>query len=144
MLHPTLYLDGVVDDISNWEALTHFISIGWKFTAALVPPPHLLRGWPAFLASLVIIGFQMLLVLEYTKLFACATGFGTYLTAITIIAIALAIPEAFATWRAAGHSKYADNALMGHQCSVSVNVHLGIGFSWMVVSIYALANGGGG
>jgi hypothetical protein len=57
MLHPTMYLDGVVDDITNWEALIHFITIGWKFFVALIPPPHYLRGWPAFFSSLIIIGF---------------------------------------------------------------------------------------
>jgi hypothetical protein len=52
-----MYLDGVVDDITNWEALIHFITIGWKFFVALIPPPHYLRGWPAFFSSLIIIGF---------------------------------------------------------------------------------------
>ena len=57
MLHPTLYLDGVVDDVTNLEALVHFITIGWKFLVSLIPPPHNLRGWPSLFGSLVLLGF---------------------------------------------------------------------------------------
>jgi len=76
MLHPTLFLDGTIDDVTNWEAFSHFFTIGWKLLAALVPPPHYLRGWPAFIISLVFIGFQALFVIEYSKLLACSMNLG--------------------------------------------------------------------
>lgn len=57
MLHPTLNLDGTVDDVSNIDAVIHFITIGWKFVIAMIPPPHIFRGWPTLFTSLIVIGF---------------------------------------------------------------------------------------
>ena len=57
MLHPTLNLDGTVDDITTGDAVVHFITIFWKFLVALIPPPHIFRGWPAFFLSMVVICF---------------------------------------------------------------------------------------
>jgi solute carrier family 8 (sodium/calcium exchanger) len=132
MLHPTLNLDGTIDDISNFEALIHLLTIGWKALFACIPPPHYLGGWPAFFISLVAVSGIMLMIGEFARLFGCVTDIGTYITSITIVAIGVSIPDAVASWHAAIHSKYADNAIVSLYCSVSVNVFLGLGPAWLI------------
>ncbi|CDW86331.1 sodium calcium exchanger 1-like [Stylonychia lemnae] len=120
MLHPTLNLDGTVDDVTTGDAVVHFVTIFWKFTMALIPPPHIFRGWPAFFLSLTVICFQMLIILEFAGLFGCNTEYGGYMTSLTIISIGVSIPDLIATYQAAQHSKYADNSIMQFQCSLMV------------------------
>ncbi len=85
----------------------------------------------------------MMLVLEYSKLFACSTGLDGYLTSLCVLSLCISVPDLIASWHAATLSKYADNALVALNATVSVNVHLGVGLSWLLMSAnyYVLGSG---
>lgn len=85
----------------------------------------------------------MMLILEYSKLFACASSLNGYLTSLTVLSILISVPDLLTSWDAATHSKYADNALIALNATVSVNVHLGVGLSWLFMSanFYVLGEG---
>eukprot|EP00347_Sterkiella_histriomuscorum_P010084 403338741 len=141
MLHPTLNLDGTIDDVSNLDSVIHFVTIFWKTIISFVPPSHIYRGWPTLFFILMLISLQMLVILEFSKLFGCNTDFGGYMTALIITSVGAAIPDAVASWQAASYSKYADNALMALQCSVSVNIFVSVGISWLLQSVYFMIKG---
>ena len=73
-LQPSVDEDGLIVDITGMEAAFHFGAIGWKLLFALIPPPHYLGGWLAFVIALAFIGFVTAIVGEVANLFGCALG----------------------------------------------------------------------
>lgn len=140
MLSPQLDEDGNMVEVSGLEALLHFLTIGWKVFAALVPPPKLWRGWLAFVISLGFIGLVTAIVGEIATLFGCVLGLKPAATAITFVALGTSLPDTFASKQAAQQSKYADSAIGNVTGSNSVNIFLGLGLPWLIGSIYSLAD----
>ena len=111
MLSPQVDENGVIDDITTIEALTHFAAIGWKVLFALVPPAHYWKGWPAFFVSLFFIGAVTAIVGEFAALLGCVINLKQSLTAISIVALGTSLPDTFASRQAALESDNADVAI---------------------------------
>lgn len=72
MLGPQIDQDNfILEDVSGFEAFSHFISIGWKVLFALVPPPRYASGKPAFFVSLLFIGIVTGVVGTFAELLGC-------------------------------------------------------------------------
>jgi len=136
MLHPTKDEDGNIEDVSNGDAIFHFISVGWKVLFSLCPPAHMGGGFPCFVIALVFIGLCTLIVAQVANLMGCVMFMKPGVTAITFVAIGTSIPDTFASRIAAQQERYADEAVGNVTGSNSVNVFLGLGLPWVIASIY--------
>ena len=54
----------IIDEVTLSEGLFHFACIGWKVIFALVPPPSMGGGVPAFFVALAFIGIVTMFVGE--------------------------------------------------------------------------------
>lgn len=118
------------------EALLHFLTIGWKFAFAIVPPPHIWGGWACFIVAIICIGMVTFVVGEIAAALGCVFGIKPGVTAITFVAIGTSLPDTFASQTAARDSRYADSAVGNVTGSNSVNVFLGLGFPWVIACLY--------
>ena len=101
MLYPTKNADGEIEDVSGFEALFHFLSIGFKVVYALCPPPHVWGGWACFVVAIIMIGITTAVVGEVAALMGCVMGLKPGVTAITFVAIGTSLPDTFASKTAA-------------------------------------------
>jgi Ca2+/Na+ antiporter len=137
MLHPSKNEDGQIEDIGAFDAVLHFLSIGWKFLFALCPPPHYMGGWACFVVAIIFIGGITYVVGEIAGMMGCVMGIKPGVTAITFVAIGTSLPDTFASMTAAKESRYADSAVGNVTGSNSVNVFLGLGLPWVIGVIYS-------
>lgn len=136
MLGPTIDEDNMIEDIGYFDALIHFLSIGWKVFFAIIPPRRLAHGWLSFFISLFFIGLVTAIVAEVANLLGCALGLKQSVTAITLVALGTSLPDTFASKTAAQNSEYADSAVGNITGSNSVNVFLGLGLPWTIATLY--------
>jgi solute carrier family 8 (sodium/calcium exchanger) len=122
----------VVEDVTLYEALVHFASIGWFVLFALVPPAEYGKGKYCFVISLCMIGGVTAVVGEIGTVFGCAVGLKESITAITIVALGTSLPDTFASMTAAKNADSADAAIGNITGSNSVNVFLGLGLPWAI------------
>jgi solute carrier family 8 (sodium/calcium exchanger) len=140
MLHPSKNEKGEIEDVSGFDALLHFLSIGWKVLFACCPPPHWGGGVPCFVAAICFIGALTAVVGEVAGVMGCVMGLKPGVTAITFVAIGTSLPDTFASMTAAREGKYADAAVGNVTGSNSVNVFLGLGLPWVIAVIYSKQN----
>lgn len=75
LLGPTIDEDGgMIDDVTPFEAVSHFFLIFWKLFFALIPPRDYWNGWAAFVVSLAMIGIVTAVVAEFANMFGCMAG----------------------------------------------------------------------
>lgn len=141
MLHPSKDDEGNIEEVSNSDALLHFVSVFWKVLFSLCPPPHYGGGFPCFVIALVFIGLCTLIVSEVATMMGCVMLMKPGVTAITFVAIGTSIPDTFASKIAAQQERYADEAVGNVTGSNSVNVFLGLGLPWVIASLYYTSKG---
>jgi solute carrier family 8 (sodium/calcium exchanger) len=141
MLYPTKNDDGVIEDVSTFDATFHFLAIGWKVFFAMIPPKQIWGGWLAFGVALAFIGAVTAVVGEVASLFGCVIGLKPSVTAITFVALGTSLPDTFASKTAAEDDKYADGAIGNVTGSNSVNVFLGLGLPWVIAVHYKDSKG---
>lgn len=127
---------GDIESATFIDYLLHFLTFGWKIIFAFVPPPKYLGGWPAFIISLIVIGFLTTIINDLAGTFGCLIGLGDAITAITFVALGTSMPDTFASKTAAINEKTADSSVGNVNGSNSVNVFLGLGLPWVISSIY--------
>ena len=111
MLSPQVDENGIIDEITGWEAAIHFLSIGWKVLFACIPPARYCKGWPTFIISLIFIGAVTAIVGEFAALLGCVLTLKQSLTAISIVALGTSLPDTFASRQAAIQADNADIAI---------------------------------
>lgn len=133
----------ILEDVTAWEAFSHFLSIGWKFAFAIVPPPNYYGGAACFVVSLSMIGLVTMVVGEIATVLGCALGIPQSVTAITLVALGTSLPDTFASMTAAKNSESADASIGNITGSNSVNVFLGLGLPWAIAAQYWSSSGKG-
>jgi solute carrier family 8 (sodium/calcium exchanger) len=93
--------DLIVQDVTLFEALFHFVCIGWKVLFAFIPPSNYGKGLPAFMVALAFIGIITMFVGEVATILGCAIGLKASVTAITLVALGTSLPDTFASKTAA-------------------------------------------
>jgi solute carrier family 8 (sodium/calcium exchanger) len=137
MLHPTKEENGEINDVSCFDAVLHFLSVGWKVLFAIAnPPPYVCGGYACLVSGITCIGFVTYVVAEVATLFGCIVNLRPGLTAITFVAIGTSLPDTFASMTAAKNSRYADEAVGNITGSNCVNVFLGLGLPWLIATIW--------
>jgi len=136
MLHPTKGEDGEIEDIGAFEALLHFLCIGWKMFYSIIPPAHYGGGIPCFIISLAMIGFTTFIIGEFADLFGCVLLIKPSVTAITFVALGTSLPDTFASMLAATQEEHADASVGNVTGSNSVNVFLGLGLPWVIGTLW--------
>ena len=53
---------GDIENASALDYVMHFLTFGFKTIFAIIPPPNLLDGWPAFFGALTFIAIFTLLI----------------------------------------------------------------------------------
>lgn len=154
---------GDTENATLQDYINHFISFPWKVMFAFVPPAgwcsQIFHGWLSFFCSLFIIAVLTALVNDVASIFGCLVGLKDSVTAITyklkfffiylynlltkntlkkkrFVALGTSLPDTFASAIAARKEKSADNAIGNITGSNSVNVFMGLGLPWLIVSIY--------
>ena len=141
MLGPQIDQDNlIIEEVSIGEALSHFMSIGWKILFSCIPPTNIWGGKAAFFVALFFIGVFTTIVGEFAELLGCEFGIDDSITAISLVALGTSLPDTFASMAAAKSSQYADSAIGNITGSNSVNVFLGLGLPWVIACIYWDAN----
>ena len=100
--------DLIVEDVSPFEAFSHFATIGWKLLFACIPPKEMGGGIPAFGVALIFIGGITAVVAEVASTLGCVVGLKEAVTAITLVAVGTSLPDTFASMTAAKNSEFAD------------------------------------
>lgn len=103
-LQPTIDEDNNFDDVTMFEALFHFATIGWKVLFACIPPCEWGGGKPAFLVALAMIGGITAVVAEVATVLGCTINLKPAVTAITLVAVGTSLPDTFASMTAAQQS----------------------------------------
>ncbi|XP_071105716.1 sodium/calcium exchanger 3-like isoform X1 [Haliotis cracherodii] len=135
--HDAMNVNG--GDVENASALSyimHFTTFFWKVLFAFVPPPSIGGGWLTFLVSLAMIGLLTALISDLASIFGCLIGLSPTITAITFVALGTSMPDTFASRQAAMMERFADSSIGNINGSNSVNVFLGLGFPWLIATIY--------
>lgn len=127
---------GDIENATGFDYVMHFLTFGFKFICAFVPPPTLGGGWPCFVCALMVIGGLTAVIQDLASIFGCLIGLKPSVTAITLVALGTSLPDLFASKTAAIQEKYADNSIGNVTGSNSVNVFLGLGLPWLIASIY--------
>ena len=99
------------DDASILDCLMHYISLGWKVIACLIPPAHMGGGIPCFLVALVLIGICSAMISDFASMFGCLVGMTDVVTSISIVALGTSLPDTFASMLAIQADDNADNAI---------------------------------
>ena len=137
MLGPSIDEDNlIVEEISGYEAFSHFLTIGWKFLFATIPPPSYWGGKACFVVALLYIGAITAVIGEFATVMGCVLGIKPSVTAITFVALGTSLPDTFASMTAATGSESADAAIGNITGSNSVNVFLGLGLPWVIATMY--------
>jgi solute carrier family 8 (sodium/calcium exchanger) len=123
-------------EVDGYEAMCHFLQIGWKVAFATVPPPSIMSGGPCFFISLAYIGVVTFIVGEVATVLGCVLMIKESVAAITLVALGTSLPDTFASMTAARQSDNADAAVGNINGSNAVNVFLGCGLPWAIGSIY--------
>ncbi|KAJ8316782.1 hypothetical protein KUTeg_005666 [Tegillarca granosa] len=132
---------GDLDNATTFAYVMHFFSFGFKVIFALIPPPSIWGGWLCFFVSLVFLGLLTAIVGDLATIFGCLIDLKDLVTAITFVALGTSLPDLFASKQAAAMEKTADCAIGNVTGSNSVNVFLGLGFPWLIASIYWTSQG---
>eukprot|EP00286_Rhodomonas_abbreviata_P014161 CAMPEP_0181316758 /NCGR_PEP_ID=MMETSP1101-20121128/16068_1 /TAXON_ID=46948 /ORGANISM="Rhodomonas abbreviata, Strain Caron Lab Isolate" /LENGTH=860 /DNA_ID=CAMNT_0023424031 /DNA_START=128 /DNA_END=2710 /DNA_ORIENTATION=- len=132
---------GDLSEASVADCVMHWISIGWKILAAVVPPPNIWGGWACFIVALGLIGLVTAIIGDLASVFGCLVGLRDTVTAFTVVALGTSLPDTFASVLAIRADDTADNAIGNVTGSNSVNVFLGLGFPWLLAAVYWWAKG---
>ena len=84
-----------------------------------------IQGWPAFVVSLIFIGFLAAVISDFAKIFGCLVGLRDEVTAITIVTFGTSMIDVFATRKAVKMDSTADNSLGNVIAANSISVFLG-------------------
>ena len=68
---PTIDEDDSVIEITYAETVWHYISMPWRLLFSVVPPRRFYGGWPAFVASLIMIGVITFFITEVVEAGGC-------------------------------------------------------------------------
>ena len=120
----------------------HVLNLPWMIMFKVIcPPPRLCGGYPCFVASLLLIGIQVVLIADFATQMGCQMYIKNSVTAITFVALGTSLPDTFASMAAAVGDKYADNSIGNVTGSNAVNVFMGLGLPWLLGAIYWAAAG---
>ena len=136
------------DELQGWSLrkkikiyTIHILSLPWKLLVALLPPPSFGHGWVAYLSLLALMALVSVLIGDTATYLGCTIGIKDSVTAITLIAFGMGLPDTFASRQAAIREKTADAAI-GHITGANtVSVFFGMGVAWSIGSIYQRING---
>ena len=91
---------------------------------------------PCFWVSLLFIGFMVVIITDLSSIFGCLVGLKDEVTAITIVTFGTSQIDLFATKISAINDPTADNSIGNVVAANAIGVFLGLGFPWLVASIY--------
>lgn len=79
------------------DCLMHYVAVGWKVLAALIPPAHYAGGLPCFFVALGFIGICSTLISDLASIFGCLVGLTDTVTSISLVAMGTSLPDTFAS-----------------------------------------------
>ena len=136
---------GNLETASILDYIMHAFTFWLKFVFCVIPPPGMMQvdlfhffifsiisffndsiqGWPAFVVSLIFIGFLAAVISDFAKIFGCLVGLRDEVTAITIVTFGTSMIDVFATRKAVKMDSTADNSLGNVIAANSISVFLG-------------------
>jgi len=141
-LSPTIDEHDVVDDVTCYEAFVHFLCLPWRFACCVVPPKHYGDGWPAFIASFILIGIVSYFVFETAVTLGCVLNLRDSFLSLTLIALGSSLPDCAVSYHAAKRLSTADAALSNIYGANAANIFIGLGLPWTIACFYYWAKTG--
>ena len=86
-----------MDEATIMDCLMHYVAVGWKVIAALIPPAHYAGGLPCFVVALGFIGICSTLISDLASIFGCLVGLTDTVTSISLVAMGTSLPDTFAS-----------------------------------------------
>ena len=135
---------GVVDEVTGWEAIYHFLTIPWCVLFALVPPRRWCNGWISFIVTFFLIGCMSFLIAEFSRNLGCVADLRGCVQAIALIAIGTSLPDLLASYHAASDPRFhtADAAIANIFAANSANIFIGLGLPWTIACVYTYSKDG--
>ncbi|KAE9524627.1 hypothetical protein AGLY_014677 [Aphis glycines] len=131
-------------DLNNATTLTyvlHFFSFFWKVIFAFIPPAAVFSGWLRFVTSLTLIGVMATIIGDLATIFGCLIGLDDAVTAITIVALGMSLPDILGACMVTRAETHADEAMIHIAGSIAVKVLMGVGLPWFIAALYHYLNG---
>merc|ERR1739848_819587 len=99
----------------------------WKVIFSFIPPAGVLRGYPTFVVSILMIGLVTAIIGDVAGHLGCFIFLKDSVNAIAFVALGTSVPDTFASKTAAIQDETADASVGNVTGSNAVNVFLGIG-----------------
>lgn len=110
----------------------------WKVSLALMTPPtRILSGWLTLTFTLLCVGLLSALLIEFARLFSCASNFGVLTASNLIVAPLLSMPNIIATYQAAKsiNLKSADDLLKSPFSAIGVGLSTSFGLFFFISNL---------
>jgi len=125
------------------ECFIHFLTLPWKILFACIPPKHICGGWVSFGFAFALIGVLSFVILEVMSTMGCLLNLKPALQALTLVAIATSVPDAFTSYKASADPKTpADVAICNITASNAANIFIGLGLPWTIATVYHWSKNG--
>ncbi|XP_059087403.1 sodium/calcium exchanger 3-like isoform X2 [Tigriopus californicus] len=123
------------------DYIMHFLTLFWKVIFSIIPPAGLMKGYPCFVVSIMMIGVCTAVIGDVAGHLGCFIYLKDQVNAIAFVALGTSVPDTFASKVAAIQDDTADASVGNVTGSNAVNVFLGIGIAWSMAAVYWWANG---
>ncbi|XP_025412592.1 sodium/calcium exchanger 3 [Sipha flava] len=127
---------GDLDNATTYTYILHFFSFFWKVLFAFIPPAAMFSGWLRFITSLTLIGVMATVVGDLATIFGCLIGLDDTVTAITIVALGMSLPDILGACMVTRAETHADEAMIHIAGSIAVKVLMGVGLPWFIAALY--------
>ncbi|XP_050432322.1 sodium/calcium exchanger 1 [Adelges cooleyi] len=127
---------GDLENATTATYVMHFFSFFWKVLFSFIPPATIFYGWPRFFSSLILIGIMATTIGDLATIFGCLIGLDDIVTAITVVALGMSLPDILGACMVTRAETHADEAMIHIAGSIAVKVLMGVGLPWFIAALY--------
>jgi Ca2+/Na+ antiporter len=138
VIGPQVDENNIIEEVTEWEAAVHFISMPWKVLFSVIPPRSYFGGWIAFATALVLIGVMTYVIGHLAETIGCLINLKSSVTGLILIAVGTSMSEVFSSRNAArcDNSAFADNSIAHIAAANAATVFVGLGLPWTIATTY--------
>merc|ERR1719189_497981 len=79
------------------DYIMHFLTLFWKVIFSFIPPAGVLRGYPTFVVSILMIGLVTAIIGDVAGHLGCFIFLKDSVNAIAFVALGTSVPDTFAS-----------------------------------------------
>ncbi|XP_050540521.1 sodium/calcium exchanger 3-like isoform X2 [Daktulosphaira vitifoliae] len=132
--------EGDLENATTFTYMLHFLSFFWKVLFSFIPPATIYHGWLRFFISLVLIGIMVTITDDLATILGCLIGLDDVITAITIVALGMSLPDILGACIVTQVEENADEAMIHIAGSITIKVLMGVGLPWFIAALHHYFN----